>query len=212
VFVHRRSAEQESRGAAALGVLTRDVGGSRLLSGGRRTVSGVRIETLDLLAHADQVDSLKRAALATVAEATGIDSGDDEEQHYERHAARDGFRAVGAWDGDRLVGFAYGYRETPGSWWEGWVRPALDQVGEAGLLEGAFEVVALHVLPELHGQGVGTRLLAALLDDVDAARVLLTTQDGANPARVFYRARGFREVATLPYGHVPYLVLARDLP
>jgi GNAT superfamily N-acetyltransferase len=172
----------------------------------------VRIETLDLLAHADEADSVKRAALATVAAATGIASADDGEQHYERHASRDGFRAVGAWDDDRLVGFGYGYHETSGSWWDGWVRPALERAGEPGLLEGAFELVALHVVPELHGEGVGTRLLGALLDDVDAPRVLLTTQDGANPARGFYHARGFREVVGLPYGDVPFLVLTRDLP
>lgn len=65
------------------------------------------------------------------------------------------------------------------------------------------------VLPVGHA---GTRLLQALLDDVGAPRALLTTQDGANPARLFYRARGFREVAQLPYGQVPYLVLTRDLP
>jgi GNAT superfamily N-acetyltransferase len=174
---------------------------------------GVRIEALDLLAHADEADAVKRTALATVAEATGIHISDDDEQHYARHAARHGFRSVGAWDDDRLVGFGYGYLATPGSWWDGWVLPALERAGKADLLEGAFEVVALHVRPELHGKGLGRRLLDALLDDVDAPRVLLTTQDGANPARGFYAHLGFREVAHLTYGaDVPYVVLARDLP
>lgn len=171
----------------------------------------MRIETLDLLAHAAEADALKLAALATVAEATGVDSGSDDEQHYARHAVRGGFRAVGAWDDDRLVGFGYGYLATAGSWWDGWVRPALENAGEAHLLEGAFEVVALHVQPDHHGRAIGTRLLDTLLQGVDATRALLTTQDGANPARHFYRARGFREVAAVPYGHVPYLVLTRDL-
>jgi GNAT superfamily N-acetyltransferase len=172
----------------------------------------VRIEVLDLLAHAGEAHRLQRAALGTVVAATGVGGGsEDEEPHFERHAARKGFRAVGAWDDDRLVGFGYGHRATPGSWWDGWVRPALEAVGEARLLEGAFEVVALHVVPERHGQGVGTRLLGALLDDVNAPRVLLTTQDGANPARTFYRARGFREVAAVPYGEMPFLVLACEL-
>jgi ribosomal protein S18 acetylase RimI-like enzyme len=173
----------------------------------------VRIEPLDLLAHADEAHALQRAALATVVEATGVGSGsEDEEQHYARHAVRQGFRAVGAWDDDRLVGFGYGHRATPGSWWDGWVRPALEAVGEAHLLQGAFELVALHVAPARHGQGLGTRLLDALVDSVEAPRVLLSTQAGANPARAFYRARGFREVAALPYGAVPFLVLVRDVP
>jgi GNAT superfamily N-acetyltransferase len=149
---------------------------------------------------------------ATVVQATGVGSGsEDEDQHYARHAGREGFRAVGAWDDDRLVGFGYGHRATPGSWWEGWVRPALEEVGQANLLVGAFELVALHVAPEWHGQRLGTRLLDKLLDDVGAPRVPLTTQDGANPARRFYRARGFHELARLPYGDVPFLVLGRDL-
>ncbi len=169
------------------------------------------IEPLDLLARADEAHAVQRAALATVIAATGVGSEVDE-HHYERHAARDGFRAVGAWDDGRLVGFAYGYRETPGSWWDGWVRPALAAVGEAHLLDGAFELVELHVAPALHRQGVGSGLLRVLLEGVEAPRVLLSTQDGANPARAFYRAQGFREVAALPYGTVPFLVLVRDLP
>lgn len=170
----------------------------------------MRIATLDLLAHVDEAHAVQRAALATVRAATGV-GGSDDEQYYERHAGRDGFRAVGAWEGDRLVGFAYGYRESPGSWWDGWVRPALQAVGEADLLDGAFELVELHVAPELHGRGIGTHLLDALLAEADAPRVLLSTQAGANPARAFYRARGFREVAALPYGAVPFLVLERAL-
>lgn len=81
----------------------------------------------------------------------------------------------------------------------------------AHLLDAAFEVVALHVQPDRHGRAIGTRLLDALLD-VEAPRALLTTQAGANPARHFYRSRGFREVAALPHANVPYLVLTRDLP
>jgi ribosomal protein S18 acetylase RimI-like enzyme len=172
----------------------------------------VRIEMLDLLAHADEAHRLQRAALATVVEATGVGSGsEDEEPHYGRHVVREGFRAVGAWEGDRLVGFGYGHRATPGSWWDGWVRPVLEAVGEVQLLEGAFELVALHVAPEQHRHGLGSRLLDGLLDGVDAPRVLLSTQSGANPARAFYRAHGFREVAALPYGEVPFLILGREL-
>jgi GNAT superfamily N-acetyltransferase len=190
------------------------------LSGGPRpwasrvhdVARGVRIEPFDLLAHVEEADAVKRAALATVVEATGV-GGDDGEQHYERHAARDGFRAVGAFADDRLVGFGYGYLAARGSWWDAWVRPALEAVAEDHLLDGAFEVVTLHVAPARHREGVGKGVLTALLDGVTCPRALLTTQDGANPARGFYAHLGFREVAHLTYGaDVPYLVLARDLP
>ncbi|GMA85540.1 hypothetical protein GCM10025868_07900 [Angustibacter aerolatus] len=68
------------------------------------------------------------------------------------------------------------------------------------------------VAPQWHGRGLGGRLLSALCDGVGLPRVLLTTQDGPNPARAFYARQGFREVAGgLAYGSTPYLVLARDL-
>ncbi len=36
---------------------------------------------------------------------------------WDRHAARAGFRLARARDGDRLVGFAYGYTGDRGQWW-----------------------------------------------------------------------------------------------
>jgi GNAT superfamily N-acetyltransferase len=174
--------------------------------------SEVRIEPFDLLAHAEEARALQTAALLTVSAVTGVGAPDGE-VHYDRHAARDGFRAVAAHAGDELVGFAYGYHETPGSWWDSWVRPALQDAGTDHLLSGAFELVELHVAPAHHGHGLGRRLLTALLDGVTRPRVLLTTQDGANPARGFYAHLGFVDVARLTYGaDVPFVVMAADLP
>ena len=174
--------------------------------------SDVRIEPFDLLAHSAQAKALQTQALLTVSAITGVGAPEGDVQH-ERHAARAGFRAVAAHAGDELVGFGDGYGETPGSWWDTWVRPALQEAGAEHLLAGAFELVELHVAPAHHGEGLGRRLLTALLDGVPCPRVLLTTQDGANPARGFYAHLGFREVARLTYGaDVPYVVLASDLP
>jgi len=174
--------------------------------------SDVRIEPFDLLAQAAQAKALQTEALLTVSDLTGVGAPDGE-VHYDRHAAREGFRAVAAHAGEELIGFAYGYHEAPGSWWDTWVRPALRDAGTDHLLSGAFELVELHVAPRQHGQGLGRRLLAALLDGVTCPRVLLTTQDGANPARGFYAHLGFDEVARLTYGaNVPFVVMASNLP
>jgi GNAT superfamily N-acetyltransferase len=110
------------------------------------------------------------------------------------HLQRDGVRAVGALDGERLVGVAYGYRGGPGQWWHDKVREALTPEQAATWLDGAFEVCELHVRPALHGLGVGRALLAALLDGCGAATAVLTTPDGPTRARDFYRAGGWVEL------------------
>jgi hypothetical protein len=57
------------------------------------------------------------------------------------------------------------------------------------------------------------RLFGGPRPGASRVRVLLTTQDRANPAGGFYAHLGSREVARLTYGaDVPYVVLTRDLP
>ncbi len=170
-------------------------------------------EPLDLLAHAAEVRALQVAALRTVAVATGVGGPDDGEPHYAQHAQRPGFRCVGVRDADRLVGFAYGMTARAGSWWDTWVRGAMTDAGRAGLLDGAFEVVAVHVDPRHHGRGAGRDLVTSLLAGVDHPRALLTTQGGSNPARGFYRRLGFAELPVeVPYDDVPFVVLTAELP
>ena len=170
----------------------------------------VRVEPLDLMAHAAQAEEVLTAALATVAATTGTTGTDG--VHFETHVQRHGFRARGAWLGDRLLGFTYAIDAKPDSWWDSWIRPALTESGHADLMADCLELVELHVRPDWHGRGLGTRLLRAVTDGAAQPRVLLTTQDGPNPARAFYRARGFTELAPVPLGDARYLVLAADLP
>lgn len=176
-------------------------------------MSAVRVGPLDLLAHAGAAHALQVAALRTVAEATGVGGPDDGEPPYARHAERPGYRCVGGWDGERLVGYAYGMATQPGSWWDTWVRPPLADVGCAGVLDDAFELCAVFVDPAHHRVGVGRALVTTLLADVEQPRTVLTTQDGANPARGFYRRLGFTELpAQLLHEGVPFVVLSAHLP
>lgn len=173
-------------------------------------VTAIRVERFDLVAHAVRVRALQTAALRTVSDVTGRGApGDD--VHYPAHSAWPGFDAVAAWRGDELIGFGYGHRNAAPSWWDDWVRPHLTAVGRADVLDGSFVVVQLDVAPAWHRNGIGRRLLNALLDGRREPRVLLTTQGGPNPARAFYERLGFVELTDSPrYGDVSFLVLARE--
>ncbi|MGN6299863.1 MAG: GNAT family N-acetyltransferase [Angustibacter sp.] len=176
-------------------------------------MSELRVEPLDLVAHTAAARALQVAALRTVAEATGVGGPDDGEPPYAKHADRAGYRCVGGWDADRLVGYAYGMTTQPGSWWDTWVRGPLAEVGRDGVLDDAFELCAVFVDPSCHRRGLGARMVRTLLAGVGHPRVVLTTQGGANPARAFYRRLGFTELpAQAVHDDVPFLVLAAELP
>ncbi len=174
------------------------------------STTDVRIERFDLVAHAVRVRALQTAALRTVSDVTGRGApGDD--VHYPAHSARPGFDAVAAWRGDELVGFGYGHRNESPSWWDDWVRPHLTAVGRGDVLDSSFVVVQLDVAPAWHRNGIGRRLLNALLAGRREPRVLLTTQGGPNPARGFYQQLGFVELTDGPrYADTPFVVLARQ--
>ncbi|GMA85541.1 hypothetical protein GCM10025868_07910 [Angustibacter aerolatus] len=60
----------------------------------------VTIAPFDLVAHAAEAAALQTDALRTVAEVTGTGWPQSEGATYERHAAREGFRALAARRGD----------------------------------------------------------------------------------------------------------------
>lgn len=106
-----------------------------------------------------------------------------------------GLRAVGAFDGARLIGFGYGYVGAPGQWWYDQVRAALSDQDATSWLDGAFEVCELHVRPDYQGTGLGRQLLAWLLAGAQVRTAVLTTPDLETRARRFYRAGGWIELA-----------------
>ncbi|MFO7757699.1 MAG: GNAT family N-acetyltransferase [Roseovarius sp.] len=76
----------------------------------------------------------------------------------------------------------------------GWVRVLRDRAGVSGfIIRDGSRVHALYVAPDRRGQGIGRRLLA---EAKARAEILdLWVLAGNVPARAFYRAQGFREVA-----------------
>ena len=144
-------------------------------------------------------DGLRRRAeevLDVYADAMGVARSDAASRRsiLANHLQRTGLRAVGAVEGDQLLGVAYGYRGGPGQWWHDQVRAALTDEQAERWLDGSFEVCELHVRPEHHGTGLGRALVQALLAGTDAPTAVLTTPDGETRARGFYRAGGWLEL------------------
>ena len=172
----------------------------------------VRLVELDreqLRARTDEV-------LEVYGEAMGVDlaSALSRRSIVAAHLERDGLRAWVALDGPRMVGVAYGYLGAPGQWWHDQVRSALTIAQSRQWLDGAFEVCELHVRPELHGTGLGRRLLACLLTDLPARTAILTTPDAETRARRFYRDGGWVDLACgvrFPGDPRTFAVLGLDL-
>ena len=154
------------------------------------TVRLVDLDRADFAARAEEV-------LDVYAEAMDVrpDAARSRRSILASHLERDGLQVVGALDGDRLVGIAYGYRGSPGQWWHDQVRTALSDEDAARWLVGAFEVCEFHVRPSSQGTGLGRALLARLLARTDATTAVLTTPDTDTRARLFYRAAGWVDLA-----------------
>ena len=126
---------------------------------------------------------------------------------WDKHIARAGFRLARAYQGQSLVGFAYGYTGEPGQWWTDNARTVLAPDVAKAWLGGHFELVELAVLPEAQGHGIGAGLLDALLASRPEPRVLLQAHDGETAASRLYSRAGFARLVELPHG----VVLVKDL-
>jgi len=132
-----------------------------------------------------------------------------------RHVTRDGFRFLGAFADDRVVGFVYGYRGAGGQWWHDRVAAALGPDGtERWLPPGHFEFTELHVRPEYRRRGIGGSLHDALLEGLEAPTTVLSTQTDNEPAIALYLGRGWQVIVPyLDFGSGrPFLIMGRDLP
>ena len=131
-----------------------------------------------------------------------------------RHTARDGFRFVGAFEGERLVGFVYGYRGEAGQWWHDRVASALGPDGSARWLgPGHFEFTELHVRKEHRRRGIGGLLHDAVFDGLDAPTAVLSTQTDNEPAIALYEKHGWEVIA--PHHDFgsgrPFLIMGKHL-
>lgn len=145
----------------------------------REQLSARRDDVLDVYAEAMEVDRGAARSRRTI---------------LASHLSRDGLRAIAAEQDGALVGIAYGYLGARGQWWHDQVRAALGEQMSREWLEGSFEVCELHVVPALHGVGLGRTLLTELLAGTPAATAVLTTPDTDTRARRFYRSGGWTDL------------------
>lgn len=136
-------------------------------------------------------------------EAMGYDPGirTGRVEVWRRETVQPGFTALAAFDGDTLLGLAYGYLGAPDLWWDRQVRRGFREAGgpdtrQAVLMRDYFEVAEIHVDPAHQGRGIGRQLLSQLLWLIPAGHALLSTpevEDEANNAFSLYRSMGFRD-------------------
>ena len=130
------------------------------------------------------------------------------------HVHRAGFVAALATDADCVVGFAYGYHGRPGDWWHDVVARAVGRQDAREWLSDSFELAELHVRPSHHGQGLGRRLLTAVLDLAEGTTAVLSTHDRESPARQLYRSAGFVDLLTgfvFPGSTEVYVIMGKRL-
>jgi ribosomal protein S18 acetylase RimI-like enzyme len=165
----------------------------------------------DLRRHIDTAVEIYCAAMAYPSA-----TGQQRKGYVLVHTSRAGFRCMGAHDdAGNIVGFAYGYRGTPGQWWHDEVRRDLHPELVERWLADPFELCELHVRPEHQGQGIGQDLLIRLLDGCPQQTVVLSTPEGASRAWRLYRRLGFVDVRrhhTFAGDDREFAVLGRPLP
>lgn len=167
----------------------------------------ITIGPLDLREAATDAAAVQSAALGPVSP--------DRVAVYARHAAHPGFRAFGAFEEDRLIGFGYGAICRTGQWWFDQISPSLRAAGYARWIADPYAVTELHVRPEYHGHGLGLALLTRLLSGVENPTALLSTYDGDTRARRLYAGLGFVDLITgFRFGTSPqgYSLMAAPLP
>jgi ribosomal protein S18 acetylase RimI-like enzyme len=180
------------------------------------TVTVTELGRPGFLANIDQQLAIYGAAMGA-----SLDELPSRQVIMERHAGNPGLRSLAAVDdaSGQIVGFAYGFRGSPGQWWHDVVWSAL--AATSGLdsahdwLDDAVEIAEVHVRPEYQARGVGRRLVQGLAADRSERTALLSTRDAESRARRLYRSLGFRDLLTsfvFPGGGPPYAVMGAVLP
>lgn len=145
-----------------------------------------------LMAMLDEVTDLYRVIRAAGPHASSpLYSRDAFVSRTTAQAGRPGFAATWARAGDELVGFAFGFQMPAGGWWGGNPTMPPPEI----LDQPKFAVIELNVREDQRGQGIGRRLLDALLAGRPEPYAILTTGPD-EPARQMYARWGWRQVGT----------------
>jgi ribosomal protein S18 acetylase RimI-like enzyme len=167
----------------------------------------------DMLHHLDATISVYGLAMGYPRELLETRKG-----YVAAHAHRPDFRAVATLDdGDDLLGFGYGYRSAAGQWWHDQVAAALRRDQRRWWLSDCFELVELHVRPDVQGRGLGANQLAVLLNATEQRTIVLSTpeaDESRSRAWRLYRRFQFTDVLRrfyFPGDDRPFAVLGREI-
>ncbi|MFI9275879.1 GNAT family N-acetyltransferase [Kitasatospora sp. NPDC052896] len=170
----------------------------------------VTIQPIDLAAWAPYALEVQSAAFGLTPQEVAV------RLHIvARHAQQPGVLALGALQGNRLVGFGYGMPNRREHWWSTVIEPHLEAGGFGDWLDEVFAITELHVLPEFQGHGLGTSLIRRLCERSGLPRSILSAIDAETPARRLYRSLGYRDLARavrFPNTDRPYAVMGARLP
>jgi ribosomal protein S18 acetylase RimI-like enzyme len=117
------------------------------------------------------------------------------------------FGMATAWNGDELVGFAYGYALNSRSrWWDDMLTPVAAEVTREW--DGrTFVVIDMAVTQERQSQGIGRQLLDTLLAARSEERASLSVVPDNDRAHGFYRHLGWQHVGQVkgaPHHTAPF--------
>ncbi|MEU9405772.1 N-acetyltransferase [Streptomyces sp. NPDC048281] len=107
--------------------------------------------------------------------------------HVERH--REGFTLVAAYARSAMVGFGYAFPCRPEYWFGTELLPQIPEHVRSGCLMGLCE---LAVTPAWQGQGIGTRLHAALLTAINPEWASLLVRPDNTAGRSLYDRLGYQ--------------------
>jgi ribosomal protein S18 acetylase RimI-like enzyme len=133
-----------------------------------------------------------------------------------RHATYGGFKGVAAVTSQReVVGFTYGYTDSPGQWWHEYIARVIGVAEADRQLTGSFCLTELAVLPQWRRQGLGRRLIHAILADLPHNHAVLSTQCDNATAIALYQSLGWFMIVERMLFNVAgpeYTILAYELP
>lgn len=136
-------------------------------------------------------------------------------ERLQNQTDREGWRLLTAEQNGPLLGFVYGYISRQGQWWHDRVTSEFEPALVEQWFEDSFVLVEFGVRASARGQGIGSRLHDAILNEIPNQVALTMTHQEKNPVVAFYLNRGWQVLRKGFRFHgrdTPRLVLVRERP